>query len=84
MQVDKNLFEFPYIEKNQGQQCFGNHIITGTKLNKDHKVHRLLDFTKSPRSVKDPWYTGNFDEAYRDIYEGCQSFLEYLEKNNLH
>lgn len=50
---------------------------------KDHKVCRLLDFTENPRSVKDPWYTGNFDEAYWDIYEGCQVFLEYLEKNNL-
>ena len=50
---------------------------------KDHKIYRLLDFTQNPRSVKDPWYTGNFDEAYWDIYEGCQAFLEYLEKNDL-
>lgn len=50
---------------------------------KDHKVYRLLDFTKNPRSVKDPWYSGNFDEAYWDIYEGCQAFLEYLEKKDL-
>ena len=46
---------------------------------KGHKVYRLLDFTKNPRSVKDPWYTGNFDEAYWDIYEGCQAFLEHLK-----
>ena len=45
---------------------------------KDHKVYRLLDFTKNPRPVKDPWYTGNFDEAYWDIYEGCQAFLEKI------
>lgn len=51
---------------------------------KDHKVHRLLDFTDNPRSVKDPWYTGNFDEAYWDIYEGCQAFLEYLMQHDLH
>ena len=48
---------------------------------KDHKVYRLLDFTKNPRSVKDPWYTGNFDEAYWDIYEGCQAFLDHLRKH---
>ena len=46
---------------------------------KDRKVHSLLDFTNNPRPVKDPWYTGNFDEAYWDIYEGCQAFLEYLQ-----
>ena len=55
-------------------------IIGGDKA---HKIHRLMDFTKNPRSVKDPWYTGNFDEAYWDIYEGCQAFLEYLEKHDL-
>ena len=38
----------------------------------------LRGFTKNPRPVKDPWYTGNFDEAYWDIYEGCQAFLESI------
>ena len=45
----------------------------------EHKIHRLLDFTKNPRDIRDPWYTGNFDEAYWDIYEGCESFLGYLK-----
>lgn len=56
-------------------------IIGGDKA---HKIHRLMDFTDNPRPVKDPWYTGNFDEAYWDIYEGCQAFLEYLEKHDLY
>lgn len=43
-----------------------------------NKIHRLLDFTDHPRNIRDPWYTGNFDESYRDIHEGCQAFLEYL------
>ena len=45
---------------------------------KEHKVRRLLDFTQNPRPVKDSWYTGNFDEAYWDIVEGCQAFLESI------
>lgn len=44
------------------------------------KIRRLLDFTKSPRDVEDPWYTGDFETAYRDIREGCLAFLDYLEK----
>ena len=44
----------------------------------DKKIHRLLDFTSNPRNIKDPWYTGNFDETYWDVYEGCQAFLDYL------
>ena len=27
-------------------------------------------------------YTGNFDESYDDISEGCQAFLEHLLKEN--
>ena len=43
------------------------------------KIHRLLDFTSAPRNIKDPWYTGNFEECYDDIVEGCQAFLDYLK-----
>lgn len=43
-----------------------------------HKVHRLLDFTPTPRNIRDPWYTGNFDETYWDVVEGCQYFLDEL------
>ena len=44
----------------------------------EHKIHRLLDFTDHPRNIKDPWYTGNFEECYQDIVEGCQAFLDSL------
>ena len=45
----------------------------------DNKIHRLLDFANKPRNIKDPWYTGNFDETYWDIVEGCDAFLKYLK-----
>ena len=48
-------------------------------MDTEHKIYRLLDFTDHPRNIKDPWYTGNFDETYWDIVEGCQAFLEYLD-----
>ena len=44
----------------------------------EHKIYRLLDFTDTPRNLKDPWYTGNFDECYQDVLYGCEAFLEYL------
>ena len=49
----------------------------------ENKIHRLLDFTSHPRNIKDPWYTGNFDESYWDIVEGCQAFLEHLKLWNI-
>ncbi len=45
-------------------------------LDTEHKIHRLLDFTDNPRNIKDPWYTGNFEETYWDIIEGCDAFLK--------
>lgn len=43
-----------------------------------NKIYRLLDFTKNPRDIADPWYTGNFDLTYDDIYEGCEALLDFV------
>lgn len=47
---------------------------------KDGKISRLLDFSKNPRDISDPYYTGNFDKTYEDILEGCNAFLEKILK----
>ena len=44
----------------------------------DGKLHLLLDYTGRPGSIADPWYTGNFDDTWRDVLEGCQGLLEAL------
>ena len=44
------------------------------------KVCMLLDFTPSPRAIADPWYTGNFDETFRDVVEGCNALADFLSK----
>lgn len=33
-------------------------------------------------SVPDPWYTGDFETAYRLVDEGCRGLLEYIVKNH--
>lgn len=50
---------------------------------KDRKLHRLLDFSTDPRDISDPWYTGNFDETYNDIKEGCGALLDYILKKSI-
>ena len=47
------------------------------------KIKRLLDFSKNPRDIADPWYTNNFDKTYEDILEGCTFFLDFLIENNI-
>lgn len=43
------------------------------------KVYLLLDFAESPRDIADPWYTGEFETTYRDVVEGCEAFLRWLD-----
>ena len=47
------------------------------------KVSLLLEFAGSSRDIADPWYTSRFDVTYRDVVEGCQAFLEYLDKEGM-
>lgn len=43
------------------------------------KIHGLLDWTSLPRDIADPWYTGDFEATFRDVWEGCNSLLDNLE-----
>ncbi len=44
------------------------------------KIHKMMDFTRRGGDVSDPWYSHNFEIAYRDIYDGCRGLLEQLMK----
>lgn len=44
----------------------------------ESKIHRLLDYTDSPRDISDPWYTGDFEKTYADVREGCEALVEQL------
>jgi len=55
-----------------------NRVFGGDK---DNKCSLLLDYTSSPRSVADPWYTGDFETTYSDVVDGITAFYDYLVKN---
>ena len=40
------------------------------------KVSLLLSHAGQDRDVADPWYTGDFEQAYRDILTGCTALLD--------
>lgn len=44
----------------------------------ENKIRKLMDFTSRPGNVADPWYSGDFETAYNDIYEGCEGLLKEL------
>ena len=41
----------------------------------DGKIHLLMAYTGTGRDVADPWYTGDFEEAFQDILEGCEGMM---------
>lgn len=45
----------------------------------EEKMHLLMDFTDRPGDVADPWYTGDFAATWRDVEEGCQGLLVYIQ-----
>lgn len=77
VQLTKKDYEvYDYILCMDGYNIKNSLRIVGD--DKEGKVHRLLDFSTCPRDIADPWYTGNFDETYDDIVEGCSAFLDYI------
>ena len=48
----------------------------------DNKVRRLLDYTDRPRDVADPWYTGDFEQTWQDVSEGCSALLKEITAQN--
>lgn len=49
----------------------------------DHKVSLMMSWVGETRDVADPWYTGDFEEAYRDIEQSCKAILKEIIENNL-
>lgn len=46
-----------------------------------HKVFRLLELSDRPRDIADPWYTGDFQQTYDDLMEGCALLLDKVRKD---
>ncbi|MTE02967.1 low molecular weight protein-tyrosine-phosphatase [Lactobacillus johnsonii] len=56
-----------------------NHISAGDPERKEYK---LLSFAGSMMDVDDPWYTGDFEAAYQDIYRGCEVLIKKIEMSD--
>ena len=71
---DYKLYDYIVVmeERNKRDviQIVGNDI--------DNKVHLLLEYTDDIKDIEDPWYTGDFDTAYDEIYRGCVGLFNYL------
>ena len=44
----------------------------------EHKISLLMDHTRRPGDVADPWYTGDFEATWCDVLEGCRGILDEI------
>ena len=73
-QINKNDYNnFDYII------CFDDYNLRNLEnmFGPNPKIKKLLS-----ANIDDPWYTGNFDKTYQDIYKGCLYLLNQLEEKN--
>lgn len=75
----KDYEEYDYLIAMEQRNITNMYRIIGQ--DEDKKVSRLLDFTDKPRDIADPWYTGNFDITYDEVYEGCERLLQFILDN---
>ena len=43
-----------------------------------NKVFKMLEFADRSGDVADPWYTGNFDDTWRDCSDGCHGLFRSI------
>ena len=77
-QTDYDNYDF-FIGMDENNRRTMNRMLGGDPLG---KISLLMDYTKRPRDVADPYWTGNFKDTYDDINEGLDAFLIFLQKRN--
>ena len=45
----------------------------------EQKVSLMMHWAGEDSDVADPWYTGDFEAAYRDIDQSCRAILQQLK-----
>lgn len=76
-QMTKDDFEkYDYIVGMDQSNIMNIYEITGQPNHS--KIIRLLDLTDEQKDVPDPYYTGNFQETYNLIVNGCQTLLKKI------
>lgn len=77
VQLRRDDYEkYDYLIGMDQRNIMNMHRIIGHDSEK--KISRLLDFTSDKRDIADPWYTGDFDQTYGEICEGCDALLQFI------
>ncbi len=74
----EDLDAWDYIVAMDQENLAGLRRILGAEAVASPKVSLLLSWANRSGDIADPWYTGNFDETYRDVLEGCAALIAAL------
>ena len=77
--LKEDLERFEYIIGMDDNNVTDIYEITGQLTSP--KVFRLLDLTDHKKDVPDPYYTGDFQETYDLITDGCQALIDKIRKD---
>ncbi|MCA1318600.1 low molecular weight phosphotyrosine protein phosphatase [Bacillus tianshenii] len=80
--VKEDLSNYDYIIAMDSENLGNLRKMAG--YDKTGYVGRLLDFVPASKinDVPDPYFTGNFDEVYQLVTEGCENLLEKIKEEN--
>ncbi|MFN2747832.1 low molecular weight protein-tyrosine-phosphatase [Bacillus sp. z60-18] len=78
----KDLKEFDYIIAMDAENAGNVRSLAGYQ--QKAVIRRLLDYVDDcpTDDVPDPYYTGNFEEVYELVAEGCRQLLKDIQKTH--
>ena len=71
---DYNNFDYIFIMDNNNMRNI-KHLL-GEDI--DHKIYLIKDFVGKNGYIEDPWYTGNYELVFNDLYDCIQRIIEKL------
>ena len=72
----EDYFNYDYFIGMEEDNLYAMRRIFGA--DPENKLSLIMDYTKNPRDVADPYWTGNFDKTYSDIVEGINGLYKFL------
>ncbi|AXH99956.1 low molecular weight phosphotyrosine protein phosphatase [Sporosarcina sp. PTS2304] len=73
--------DFDYIIGMDAENIGNIHNIFGESNHQ--RIIRFLDLTSHQKDVPDPYFTGDFQETYDLVLEGCQALLDLIKKEEV-
>lgn len=76
--ADLDSYDYIICADRSNIRLMGYHLGESALNNSHAKISMMMEWAGQKRDVSDPWYTGNFETAYQDIYTSCQAILKAL------